>query len=351
MLLFSFLHVKYNKEMTLAQKLKRIDWLGNSLLMAGTVSILYGLTVAGSRYEWTRWQSLVPLFLGTFAFVCFAIWESSSLPRDPLIPPRLLRHPTSVIIAINTFLHSMMMYWALYFLPLYFEAVLVFSAEHSGVSMLPISLFCIPGAAISAIAVSRWGRFKALHLTGFALFTLGMGLFTLQKQDTSTADWATFQAIGALGAGIVLDTLLPAFQAAVPESDQAAATATWSFIKTFGCIWGVAVPAVIFNNRVNQLSYTISDPVARHSLVGGGAYQYASADFVNSFSEPVRGEIRAVYREGLYLVFAVSIAFGVLAFLLAVFESELPLRKELETEYGLEVDASAMASEADGRQE
>ena len=127
---------------------------------------------------------------------------------------------------------------------------------------------------------------------------------------TSTAEWATFQSLCALGGGIVLDTLLPAFQAPVPESDQAAATATWCFIRTVGNVRGVAVPGVIFNNRVDSLAYTISDPVARTQLVHGGAYQHASAAVVRSFSDPLRAEIQAVYREALKLVFQVAVAFG-----------------------------------------
>lgn len=336
LILFLFLHVNYAKEMTLSQKLRRIDWVGNGLLMTGTVSTLYALTVAGSTFAWSSWQALVPLMVGFVLFACFVAWEIYGTAESQLIPLRLLRHRTSIIVAINTFLHSMLLYWALYFLPLFFEAVLLFSAAHTGVSMLPISLFCIPGAALSAIAVSRWGKFKALHLTGFALFGLGMGLFTLQKETTPTAQWVIFQSISAFGAGIVLDTLLPAFQAPVEESDQAAATATWSFIKTFGCVWGVAIPAVIFNNRVSQLAYTISDSVARQSLLEGGAYQHASRDFINSFSEPVRGEIKAIYQRSLYLVFATSVAFAGIAFVLTMMETDLPLRKELDTEYGLQ---------------
>lgn len=37
------------------------------------------------------------------------------------------------------------------------------------------------------------------------------------------------------------------------EADQAATTAAWSFVRSFGSIWGVAIPAAIFNNRFKVL--------------------------------------------------------------------------------------------------
>jgi hypothetical protein len=261
-----------------------------------------------------------------------------------LMPTRLFRHRTSQVAAVNTFLHWMLVYWTLYFLPIYFEAVFLYSAERSGVSLLPMSLVSIPGSAVSAIAVSRWGRFKPLHIVGEVIFTLGLGLFTLQSERTTILEWVTYQSICSLGGGIVLDTLLPAFQAPVPESDQAAATSTWAFIRTVGGVWGVAIPAAIFNNRVDQLGYKISDPKARRLIEGGRAYQYASATFINSFDDSIQGEIRYVYGEALKLVFLTAIAFGGIACILFFLERDVKLRTELQTEYRLADNTSTEKS-------
>ncbi|KAI3394645.1 hypothetical protein diail_2455 [Diaporthe ilicicola] len=335
-----------NKGATLGDKMRRVDWVGNALLMTGTIIMLYALTYAGGKHPWAAWQTLVPLLLGVAVVLVFGAWEVLGSPAEPVMPPRLFRHRTSAVVAANTFLYWMLVYWGMYFLPLVFQAVFLFSAERAGVALLPMSLVSIPGTAAAAAALSRWGRFKLLHLAGQAVFTLGLGLFALQREGTSTAQWAAFQCVWALGAGLVMDTLLPAFQAPVPESDQAAATATWAFIRTVGGVWGVAVPASIFNNRVDRLAHTIPDAAARRLLSGGGAYQHAYASFVESFPEPVRGQVRAVYREALKYVFLASVVFGGVAFLLFFLEKEVPLRKSLETEYGLERDPSSKVSEA-----
>jgi hypothetical protein len=62
-----------------------------------------------------------------------------------------------------------------------------------------------------------------------------------------------YQAIAACGSGFVLNTLLPACQ--LEENDQAAATATWALVRSFGSIRGVVIPAAIFNNEFAKQSY------------------------------------------------------------------------------------------------
>jgi len=108
---------------------------------------------------------------------------------------------------------------------------------------------------------------------------------------------------------MVIDTLLPALQAPASESDQAAATSAWSFIRAFGSIWGVAIPATIFNNGINDNLNILSDPIARQLLGRGGAYQQASAVFVPQFSLSVQDEIRSLYISALDCVFRIGVIF------------------------------------------
>ncbi|KAJ4388092.1 hypothetical protein N0V93_008697 [Gnomoniopsis smithogilvyi] len=252
---------------------------------------------------------------------------------------------TSVIIGINTFLYTAVVYWAIFFTPVYFQSVKLTSATRAGINIIPISLLGVPSAAAAGVVITQWGRYKAIHLIGFALFTIGMGLWTLLDENSPTGEWVGFMFTAPIGAGLLLNTQLPAFQAPVPESDQGTATATWNFIRTMGSVWGVAIPAAIFGNRVDSLvaAGAVSSDAAASSLVGGGAYEHATAEFVQSFpSALVRAEVRHVYRLALQRVFQCAIAFSGFCFILCLFEKDIPLRTELVTEYGLKDDAAVL---------
>lgn len=339
LVLFVFLRVKYDKEMTFAQKLTRIDLLGNSVLVASTVAILYALSYAGTRYLWGSWHTLVPLLLGFFGLAIFLWLQRTGISAaEPLMPPRFFPTRTSLILATTTFLSAALLYWCIFFLPVFFQSVLLYSPRRAGVALLPISLLGIPGSMVGAIALVRWGRYKPIHIVAFAIQTLGLGLFTLQNENTTVAEWAVYQCIVSVGGGIIFTTMLPAFQAFVAEADLAACTAAWYFIRLFGHVWGVTIPATIFNNRVDDLlaGGAISDPAVAKIISAGGAYQAASAAFVKQFSPELQAEIRAVYSQALQRVFQIAIAFAGMAFLLSLFEEEIELRKTLETDFGMD---------------
>ncbi|KAJ5503714.1 Major facilitator superfamily domain general substrate transporter [Penicillium fimorum] len=327
-LLFLFLHTEYQRDTTFSQKIKRIDYIENLLIMGATAAVLCALTYGGSRYEWSSWRIVMPLVLGLAGLVVYMVFEQSKFSREPVVPPRLFKNRTSLVVFITTFLFTVLLYWVLFFIPVYFQAILGSSPARAGVQMLPMTLVAVPGAAIAVIVLSRFGKYKALHLAGFVILTVGMGLFAHLDRYSSDAEWIVFQKIAALGSGMILNTLLPAFQAPFAELDQVAATATWSFMRSFGNVWGVAIPGSIFNNQFNKYAYRISDPSVREILSNGHAYQHASNTFINSLSDPVKNEV-------IGLVWEVSVIFCGLACILVFFEKDIPLRKELETEYGV----------------
>lgn len=338
LMIYLFLHVKYDKEMSFSSKLKRIDYGGNGLIIGSTISILYALTYGGNLLPWSSGRVIATLVIGLAGLAAFVWFENTAFVKEPVLPIRLFETRTSVVVFIATFLNSVILYWMLFFLSVYFQAVLGSSPARAGVQLLPAAVVSIPGAIVAVILLSRFGRYKPLHLAGFAIQTLGIGLCILLDKDSSTAEWVLSQAVAALGSGFVLNTLLPAAQAQMGESDQAATTAAWSFTRSFGSIWGVAIPAAIFSNRFAELAGGgITDPQVRAAFEGGnGAYMHALADFVDSFPEPSRREIITVYSGALKLVWQGGVAFSALSFLLVFLEKEVKLRKELDTAYGLE---------------
>ncbi|KAH8678225.1 major facilitator superfamily domain-containing protein [Xylariales sp. PMI_506] len=336
-LLWAFLRVRWNREERVWAKLRRVDLLGNGILVASTVSVLVALTWANVVYPWSSPRVLAPLIAGLAGLVAFLFYEGRSSIPEPVMPLRLFSNRTSLIVYITTFLNYALVYWAFFFVPLYFQAVRLDTPAKSGVDLLVFCLVGIPGASIAVLVLARWGRYRWLHVTGSALFTLGFGLFSLLDQDTSTAAWVWICIVPALGSGMLLNTLLPAFQASLAEADQAAATASWNFIRSLGNVWGVAIPASIYNAYVSRYAAElVRDAGARAALSTGGSYASATRAFVLSFEESVQHEVIEAIRLALQKVFLIAIAFGGLSTILALFEQDVKLRTELETEFGLE---------------
>ncbi|TLD07388.1 hypothetical protein PgNI_10943 [Pyricularia grisea] len=345
-LLYLLLKVRDDKTTPLKDKIKSLDFVGNFIIIGSTVSVLYALTLAGSAYPWGAWQVLVPLLVGFGGFFVFICFEASPLCSHPVIPLGLFKDATRAVIFINTLFTSILTYWMLYFRPLYFQSVLLSDPTFAGVQMMPSTLGSLLVSAGSSAALSWIGRYKIFHTAGFGLLTLGLGLHSVLDRYSPPARWVMFQILTGTGVGMVLNTLLPALQASLPEKSVAAATGSWAFMRSFGNVWGVAIPNAVFNDKFDSLVGTITDDQVREQFSAGRAYEQGTQRAISQLSEASRDQVLTVYERSLQLVWFVAIAFAGLGFFLSLVEKEIRLRTKLETKYGLEEKKEEPASSA-----
>ena len=342
LLMIAVLRTKYRGNKTLSAGLARIDYMGNLLIVCSAISILFALTYGGARYPWGSWHVVVPLVLGLLGLRVFAFYEAF-VPREPVMPLRIFSNRTSAIALFLTFLFSMLNLWRIYFLSVYFQSTLLSSPARAGVQILPSVLMLIPAVVIAGGIVNKTGKYLAVHYFGFSMLVLGHGLLIVLGSGSPPAAWIIIQMVVAFGSSFVVGALLPAVQAPLPESDVAAATATAAFIRAFGVVWGVSIPAVIFNNRFDQLAGRIQDSAVRAAFINGKAYERASRDYIKQFPQPARGEIVSCYQDSLRRCWQVSVAFAGVALLAVFLEKQVTMRTSLDTEYGLEDEKTRSA--------
>lgn len=279
---------------------------------------------------------LVPLVVGVAGLVIFFFHQTFYAP-EPTMPLRLYSNRTSLLSYILTFLHGIEMGWLSFFLPVYFQVLLGATPLRSGVNLLAIVIPLMPAGIIGGMVIARFGRYKPTMVVGYALLSIGVGCLTLLDGNSPTVQWVIFQIICGAGDGLALTATLLAVQAPLHESDVAVATACWAFVRSFGSIWGAAIPAAIFNSRVDSLIHHVGNLTVREKLRGGGAYEHATASFIKSFDGDLatKRELIEIYTAGIQESWQVLIAFTVIAVPIAWFIKEVPLRKELVTEFGL----------------
>ncbi|KAL4744747.1 hypothetical protein BDW72DRAFT_212210 [Aspergillus terricola var. indicus] len=325
-----------------------LDYGGMALFIPSMISLLLGLVRGGTEQPWSSWRIIVPLVLGALGWVAFHIQQAHT--KIPSVPPRLFTNRTSATVFLLTFLSSVLVQAQLYFLPIYFQAVQGTTILRSGVSFLPFAIGSLAFAVSAGALLSMTGEYIPLHAAAFALSALASGLFTLLSDSTSTATWAVFELIAAAGAGLIMPVLLPAIMAALPESDVAASSAAYSFTRTFGYIWGVTIASVIFNAVIDDNVYRISNGALREEVGGAGAYAFASQahriiEEGGGRETSGWGEVAGVYRRALKVIWWVTLGISVLGMVAVSCERRLELRKELETDYGIDEGGAGRVSE------
>ncbi|KAK2798569.1 hypothetical protein FQN51_007589 [Onygenales sp. PD_10] len=343
--LFLFLRLNYDREQSWKERVTRIDVFGNAVFIAAIIAVLIALTWGGTIYNWETYNVIVPLVLGFAGLGLFLVVEWT-LVKEPSFPRGIVSNITSAVALILTFIHTLCTYCAFYFLPLYFQAVRRLSVMESGIDTIPIFAGTLPFAIVGGILLSKIGRYKPLHLIGWVFVIISFGLFSLLGPDSSTAAWACYQLLCAIGVGLLASILLPAVQAPLDESLAATATGVWSFFRGFGSVWGVTIPSAIFNNQCRQNAVrTITDPKIAQMLTGGKGYQYATKAFLDSIENPTsRAQVVDVFHKSLRIVWYIGTAFAGLGFLLTFLEKEIELRRRVDTKFGIEDEEDSKGS-------
>ncbi|KAI0892443.1 major facilitator superfamily domain-containing protein [Annulohypoxylon nitens] len=320
----------------IGRRLKQLDFLGNTLFTLSMISLLFGLVEGGTVHPWSSWRIILPLVLGIAGWIAFHVQQHFA--KNASVPTRLFANRTSATAYLLTFLTSVLVQTLAYFLPIYFQAVKATTILDSGVNFLPMAIGTLVFAVVAGILLSYLGKYRILHITSLALLVLAFGLMTRLNADTPKVEWAWYELIASMGSGLTLSTLLPAMMAGLPESDVAVSSSTYSFIRTFGWIWGVTAPGIIFNAVFDQNLNQISDPALRTQLSGGQAYSFASQvhNVRSNYPTSVWSEVIATYIQSLRAIWWFGLEVSGLALLAIGGERELELRKELETEYGLD---------------
>ncbi|PHH67382.1 hypothetical protein CDD81_151 [Ophiocordyceps australis] len=335
-------HLPVSWKMVFAQ----VDWAGNLLFIASTTSILIGLTFGGTMYPWSSWRIIVPIVLGAVGLAGFHAYQYYIRDKNPCVPPHVFGNRTSGAAFYMIFVTSMLLQWVCFFWPIYFLAVRGKTLIKTGVNFMPFMFLLIPGSAVVGVILSKTGHYRPLHAIGFILSTLGPGLNVLLDKDTYAGVWAMLQIVDAIGRSCILPTTLPAVLASLPEKDVASATGMYSFLRSFGYVWGITIPGIMFKNRFDALSYQISDPTVRNALGGGRAYEFATGSFVRELPQPVKNQVLHVYLGALKAVWYGAMAFGATGLIAVAVEKHVPLRTELETKYGLEESKDKHKQEA-----
>ncbi|MCJ1434194.1 hypothetical protein MMC27_003561 [Xylographa pallens] len=335
--LFIFLRVNYQTEQTWKQRVKRVDFGGNAIFIAAVTAVLLALTWGGTVYSWGTYHVYVALILGFLGLFLWTAFEwTPRLAPEPSFPRKIVSNRTSTAALVVTFLHSIITYMSFYFLPIYFQAVRGQSPLLSGVDTLPTFAGIIPFAIMGGVLLSKTGRYKPLHFAAFIPMTIAFGLFSTLDANSSNAAWVCYQLLASAGAGCLAGITLPAVQAPLDESDVATATGLWSFVRSFGAIWGVTIPSTVFNNVCARYASTISDPTLAGNLSGGQAYEFATQKFLNSIDDAtVRGEVVDVFTQAMRTVWYVGLAFALLGLVVTLFEKEVTMRTVLKTEFGM----------------
>ncbi|KAI9001454.1 iron permease [Trametes punicea] len=315
---------------TLQEKLARIDWVGNLLIITGTTLALIGLTWGGISFPWGSAHVLAPLIIGAVLMACFFVFEYF-VPKEPTLPFDIMANRTSLSGYISTFLHGIVSISVIYYMPVYFQACQDASPIRSSVHLFATALVGSPFSLIGGVAVKAMNKYRPANYLGWIIVIIAAGLFTLLKADSPAAMWAGFQVLSAAGGGFIWACTIFPILAPLPVTRAAAAIAFYNFCRTFAQTWGVAISASILQN---ELKKRLPQEFAAQ-FPEGVEIAYAAIPIIHTLDEPLRNEVRVAFASSMAVVWKAMLGFSAGGVLTLLMLREVPMQKFTNEKYGL----------------
>ncbi|KAF4948879.1 hypothetical protein FSARC_13620 [Fusarium sarcochroum] len=322
--------------------LKAIDWPGSFLIIGGTLMLLLGLYLGGIYEPWGSATVVCLIVFGIMAGALFVLNEWK-LAEYPVIPVHLFKTWSSSAAYAVTFFHAFVFLGVAYYLPLYFQAVLLASPLRSGLCLLPFILSITISAAVTGAYIQFTGKYLPAVHAGLVLMTLGMGLVISLDLDPNWAKLISFQIVSGVGVGMNFEGPLLAVQTVVPHKDVAAATTAMSFVRTIATAISVVIGGVLFQNEMKKekeaLVRGLGPELARLFY---GASASASVDVIKKLPPESQLVVRKAYFHSVDKMWIMYTAFSGVGLLLGLFIRAQHLSKDhQESQLGIINDINA----------
>jgi nitrate/nitrite transporter NarK len=294
----------------------------------------------GQEWGFTSTKSLFLLGASIVLFAGFAVIERRA--RSPLVDFGFFRKRNFTGGNIALFAANFILAAVLFFLSLYLQELLHYSAAKAGVLMLPLSATMVVLLPLGGPISERVGPRIPIAL-GLALSALGAYLFTLVDANSGYGEVVAPMLVIGAGVGLCLTPINTAAMNSIRRAEHGAAAGILVTMSGIGMIFGVAVSGALFQTVKDHKSDQLLSKVGVHLSEGtertlegllAGANDATAA--LHKFGTSAQAAITHAVRQGftdafgavMWLSLAVCIA-GVVMVLL-VMQRSAPIPDEEE---------------------
>jgi EmrB/QacA subfamily drug resistance transporter len=237
----SFVFIEESRDETHA----RLDVPGLLASALGLFSLTYGLIEANS-YGWGSSRIIGAFVVAAVALGAFYALERRQ--RDPMLDLSLFRNLSYTGANVVILLVALAMFGVFFFVSLYMQNILGYSAVQAGAAFLPMTILIILLAPIAGKASDRFGS-RWLMTVGMTLLGTQLVYFSQLGQHATFFNLLPGMLIGGFGMALTMTPGVAAATRAVPVDKAGVGSAVLNACRQVGGSIGIALMGAIVASR------------------------------------------------------------------------------------------------------
>jgi EmrB/QacA subfamily drug resistance transporter len=218
-----------------------LDLPGLATSAIGLFALTYGL-IEANTFGWTSARIIGAFALAVVSLVSFVVIERRR--REPMLPLELFRSGTYTGANLVVLLVALAMFGVFFFVSLYMQNILGYSAVETGAAFLPLTILIILVAPVAGRTSDRLGS-RGLMTAGMLCIALQLVLFSRLSAEASFWNLLPALLIGGVGMGLTMTPGAAAATRSVPVDKAGVGAAVLNSARQVGGTMGIAIMGAI----------------------------------------------------------------------------------------------------------
>ena len=225
---------------------ERLDLPGLATSGIGLFTLTYGL-IEANNYGWSSPRIIGSFVVAVVSLATFVMLERHQ--RAPMLDLTLFQNRTYVGANLVMLLVALAMFGVFFFVSLYMQNVLGYSAVEAGAAFLPMTVLIILVAPQAGRLSDRWGS-RGLMAGGMFLLAVQLAYFSQLSSDSTF--WALLPGlvIGGFGLAMTMTPSSAAAMRAVPVEKAGVGSAVLNACRQVGGSTGIALMGAIMASQL-----------------------------------------------------------------------------------------------------
>jgi EmrB/QacA subfamily drug resistance transporter len=220
---------------------ERLDAPGLLTSGVGLFALTYAL-IEANTYGWTSARIVGAFAVAVVALAAFVVLER--VQRAPMLPLELFRSGTYTGANVVVLLVALAMFGVFFFVSLYMQNILGYSAVQAGAAFLPMTVLIILVAPVAGRASDRVGS-RWLMTAGMALLAVQLVYFSQLGPEATYLALLPAMVIGGLGMALTMTPSAAAATRSVPVDKAGVGSAVLNAFRQVGGSVGIALIGAI----------------------------------------------------------------------------------------------------------